>query len=115
MHELPVTRGMLEVSLDAARREGADRIVAIDVVIGKLSSFVDDAVQFYFDALAEDTPAEGARLRFRREPATATCHGCGHVHDADPPLQPACPACGSLALRVEGGDELYVESIEVEA
>lgn len=114
MHELPVTRGMLEVALDAAREEGADRILGIDVVVGELTSFVDDAVQFYFDILAEDTPAEEARLRFRREPARVTCHGCGHGHRTGPPLRPTCPECGSMALEVEGGRDFYVESIEVE-
>lgn len=114
MHELPVTRGMLEVALDAAREEGAEKILAVDVVIGELTSFVDDAVQFYFDVIAEDTLAEDARLRFRREQARVTCHDCGAVHRTGPPLRPTCPECGSLALEVDGGRDFYVESIEVE-
>lgn len=114
MHELPATRGMLEVALDAARREGAGKILAIDVVVGELTSFVDDAVQFYFDIVAEDTPAEDARLRFRREPARVKCHDCGEEHRTGPPLRPTCPACGSMALEVDGGRDFYVESIEVE-
>ena len=57
MHELPATRGMLGVALEAARAENARRILAIDVVVGELTSFVDDAVQFYFDVIAEGTAA----------------------------------------------------------
>ena len=114
MHELPVTRGMLEIALDAAREAEADRVLAIDVVIGELTSFVDDAVQFYFDVVAEDTPAEGADLRFRREAARVTCHECGSVREVEPPLRPTCADCGSMALRVDGGRDFYVESIEVD-
>lgn len=113
MHELPATRGMLEVALEAAATAGAHRILQVDVVIGELTSMVDDSVQFYFDALSRGTPAEGASLRFRREPALATCEQCGTTAEVRPPLVAACAACGGTAVRVSGGQAFYVDSIEV--
>ena len=114
MHELPVTEGVLSTALEVAKRANARRIIAIDLVIGELSSIVDDSVQFYFDILSRETPAEGAILRFRREPAVATCHDCGHRYAATVPLAPLCPACGGARVQVTGGREFYVEGIEVE-
>lgn len=114
MHELSVTQGILSVALDAARQNGGGRILAIDLVIGELSSIVDDSVQFYFDFLSKDTLAEGATLNFRREAATAACLDCQNQTTVTPPLLPACPACGSARLRVTGGKEFYMESIEVD-
>lgn len=114
MHELPATQGMLGVALEAARRAGARRILAIDVVVGELSSVVDDSVQFYFQILSEGTLAAGAALRFRREPGRGLCLECGHAFRAVPPLPPQCAACGSHRLRVTGGREFYVERIEVD-
>jgi hydrogenase nickel incorporation protein HypA/HybF len=114
MHELPVTEGMLQVALEAAEEAGAQRITAINLVIGDLTSIVDDSVQFYFDLLSQETIAMGAQLHFRREPATGTCLECGHRFDVQPPLIPLCPACESPRLQVTGGREFYVESIEVE-
>lgn len=113
MHELAVTQGILDVALNAARQEQARQIVAIDLVIGDLSTIVDESVQFYFDILSRETPAAGARLRFRREPAAATCRTCGHAFAASLPLALACPACASTQIEVSGGRAFYVESIEV--
>lgn len=113
MHELPATRGMLDVALDAAREAGATRIREIHLVVGELTSMVDDSVQFYFDIIARGTMAEGARLVFRREAALLACDACGHEEEVVPPLRPACPRCESLRLRVTGGQAFRVESLDV--
>lgn len=113
MHELAATQGMLQVALEAAAKAGAHRVLAIDVVIGDLTSMVDDSVQFYFDLLSRDTPAAGARLRFRREPAVASCSACGQQAGVRAPLVPFCAACGSHAVTVAGGQSFYIDSIEV--
>ena len=114
MHELAATQSLLQIALEAAGRAGATRVLGIDVVIGELTSMVDDSVQFYFDALSRDTAAAGARLVFRREPAIASCSACGHQAPVRPPLSPVCGACGGHALTVAGGQQFYVASIEVD-
>lgn len=114
MHELPATQGMLQVALDAAAEAGAVRIREIHLVVGDLSSMVDDSVQFYFDLLSKGTAAEGARLVFRRERATLTCRGCGLEAGVRPPLPPACPRCEDLRIQVRGGQAFRVDSLEVD-
>jgi hydrogenase nickel incorporation protein HypA/HybF len=114
VHELPVTESILEVATEAANNAGATRILSISLVIGDLSSIVDDSVQFYFDILSKGTMAEGATLSFQREAAKARCLACGHVFEVTPPLVPYCPVCGQAQLQVSGGKEFYLESIEVD-
>lgn len=114
MHELAITESILKIALDAAEKNGARGIVSIQLVIGELSSIVDDSVQFYFDFLSKNTLAEKARLHFRREPSVAVCWDCRHQFQVRPPLAPTCPNCGGTRLQVKGGREFYIESIEVE-
>ncbi len=110
MHELSVTQNVLNIAVEAA---GGQRVTAIDLLVGELTGFITDSIQFYFDILSKGTAAEGALLRVRREPASATCAACDHVFQPEIPLLPLCPLCGS-GVRLTGGRELRVESIEVE-
>jgi hydrogenase nickel incorporation protein HypA/HybF len=110
MHELPITESILKIATEAA---GGRRITTIHLLVGDLSSIIDDSVQFYFDMLSKGTLAEGATLDFERRPATVMCWDCGQSFEARPPLPPACPHCGGGKLQVTGGRELRVDSIEV--
>lgn len=114
MHELPATEGILATALATAREHGDRRITHIDLVIGELSTLMDDSVQMYFDVLSRDTRAEGAQLRFHRAPGEATCFDCSARYAVRPPLDPFCPTCGSTFVRVTGGQQFLIESIEVE-
>jgi len=113
MHELSVTQNIVNIAVEAAAGAGSGRITAIDLLVGELTGFVTDSIQFYFDVLSKGTAAEGAILRVRREPASATCAACGHAFQPELPLLPLCPVCGG-GVRITGGRELRVESIEVE-
>jgi hydrogenase nickel incorporation protein HypA/HybF len=111
MHELAVTESILEIALRHAA--GAERITALHLVIGQLSSIVDDSVQFYWDVVAKGTPAEGAQLHFQRVPAEFACQDCEQRYPIND-KEFACPACGSFNTRIISGDEFRLEAIEVE-
>ena len=112
MHELAVTESILQIVTEHAERAGAERVSDIYLVIGDMSSFVDDSIQFYFDALSPGTVAEGAALHFRRIPIRFRCRACGHEFEPDR-LDWRCPECEALGGDVIAGKEFYVESIEV--
>ena len=114
MHELPVTQSILDVAVSTAKDNNANRITDIYLVIGDLTSIVDDSVQFYFDFLSKDTLAAGATLHFRRESATATCQNCSQQWPVTPPLLPECPNCDSTQVHIQGGRQFSIESIEID-
>lgn len=113
MHELPVTESILNITNEYARNSGASRVTAINLVIGQLSSIVDDSLRFYWDIVAEDSLCQGATLRFERIPAKLACQDCGLEYTIPERLTP-CPRCSSFNTRVISGEEFYVESIEIE-
>jgi len=113
MHELPIAENILNIAVDYAERAGAKRVTALHLVIGQLSSVVDDSIQFYWDIISKDTLCMGATLQFNRIPATLICLDCGHTYTLNRELM-ACPQCDSTRLKVTAGEEFRLESIEVE-
>ena len=111
MHELAVTESILEIATRYGREADAARVTDLYLVIGELSTIVDESVQFYWDIVSEGTAAAGARLHFRRVPAELTCQTCGHSYSPRETLP--CPACGSEDVRVVAGEEFYLEAIDV--
>ena len=114
MHEAPIAEGILDVAMDArGRRTG--RIARVTVVIGVLAGVEGESLRMYFAQLARGTPAEGAVLDIRLAMAKLICTRCELSVDYDGAggLAVLCSRCGAVN-RLRGGNELYVDSIEVE-
>lgn len=113
MHELAVTQSILDIVLDHARKAGATKVTKIYLVIGDLSSIVDDSVQFYWKIIAKDTLAEQAELAFQRVTATLKCLECQTIYQLDGQVV-FCPSCGSSRIEILTGEEFYIEAIDIE-
>ncbi|NSW51421.1 MAG: hydrogenase maturation nickel metallochaperone HypA [Anaerolineae bacterium] len=111
MHELAVTESILNITTRFARQENATRVTDVYLVIGDLSSIIDDSVQFYWDFITKDTVCEKSLLHFRRIPARAKCNNCGHEFQLKE-LMP-CPQCDSARFKIIEGEEFYVDSIKI--
>ncbi|MCX7922828.1 MAG: hydrogenase maturation nickel metallochaperone HypA [Clostridia bacterium] len=113
MHEYAVTKSMIALAVEEAEKAGAKKIIEIRLVIGDLSTIIDESVQMYFDIISEGTIAFGAKLVFRRVPAEFRCKDCGSIFDK-PAKGFDCPGCSGLGVPTGVGKEFYIESIEVE-
>lgn len=113
MHELPVTESILDIAVRHGRQAGAARVTNLYLVIGQLSSIVDDSIQFYWDIISRDTICEGAILHFERIPAQLLCLDCNHTYGFERELT-ACPNCDGSRVKVISGEEFQLQSIVVE-
>ncbi len=114
MHELAVTENLLDIALRHASKADAEKITDIHVVIGELSSIIDDSVSFYWDIVAKDTIAEGAQLHFKRLQTQIQCQECNHLFHPEAESF-SCPSCQSLKIRIIQGKEFFLESIQIES
>jgi hydrogenase nickel incorporation protein HypA/HybF len=113
MHELAVTQALLELCLQRADAAEAARVSDLYIQVGELSSYVDEAVQFYWDIISEGTPAEGAKLHFERIAMRLECRDCGEQFEPDTDSF-ACPRCDSERVEVVAGDGLQLMAIDIE-
>ena len=113
MHELPVTRDILNIALNEAKAAQSAKINTIYLVVGELSGVSSECVQFYFDILKKGGIAEEATLDFKHIPGEFKCRDClttftlGNSHWA-------CPNCQGFNVEITAGRECYIESLEVE-
>jgi hydrogenase nickel incorporation protein HypA/HybF len=127
MHELSITRSLLDQALAEAEKHGAKRISRIRLLLGESGGVVPDCVQFHFDEMKKGTDAAEAELEFKRVPLRIRCPKCG----AEWGPRPSSPSLdhsttGSLDHILEGmcscnaggevvsGQELVIESIDVD-
>ena len=122
MHELALSRAIVEAALQHA--EGRP-VTVVRVRVGALRQVVPESLRFNFEIVTRDTACDGAQLQLDLIVAKLRCGSC--KRDWDPVPRPAaevselvapppfrCPACGAGGGDVVAGEELEVESIDVE-
>src|SRR5512143_310218 len=110
MHEFSLTQNLLDIALKNANSR---RIVNITLLIGPFSDEREESIQFYWRDLAKGTLGEGARLHFRRVKAEMKCLACGGTFNLEDNTS-LCVYCHSDRLQMLSGDEVRLESMEVE-
>lgn len=111
MHELPVVLDIVRTIGEEAEKRGMKKVTRIDLVIGELSSIIDESVQMYFEIAAKDTVCDEAQLTFEHRPAMLRCKKCGrkfpHKRDF------TCPDCGGDSELIrDTGRDFYIRSFD---
>ncbi len=113
MHEMTITQGILDIVLDTAEKSNAKKVNQVNLVVGSLAQVVPDCVTLYFEVMAKDTVAEGAKLNITMIEAKAKCTKCGTIFAAED-MSVKCPSCGDILGQMISGRELSVESIDID-
>jgi hydrogenase nickel incorporation protein HypA/HybF len=121
MHEFSRTSQIVEAVLDEAKKQGAVRVVEVQVDIGDLTFLGLEQVRFAYKVLTDKTIAKDSRLTIKRVKGRGKCSRCGYdgplsylddpqFHAVIPTFN--CPRCGD-SLEVSAGRECVIRRIRI--
>lgn len=105
--------GVFEVIENTLSQYEVKRVLQVKLKVGELTNAEPDALLMAFAAYSKDTICEGAELVVERVPLRARCQNCHQVFDVKMMIF-ICPNCGDTHIEVIQGEELLIESLEVE-
>ena len=110
MHELSIAEAVVDI---AARHAAGRPVSVVELKVGHLRQVVPSALEFAFELVTQGTTLDGAELVLEDVPAAGLCRACGRESRLDGfPLN--CRSCGSADVEIVSGEELQVESLDVE-
>lgn len=113
MHELSVAQALIEQVENIVRDQHAQFATAIRIRIGPLSGIVPELLASAFPLAAAGSGAEQAKLELMEAPIRVVCQTCGAESEVSA-NRLLCAKCGDWHTRVVSGDELILESVELE-
>ena len=112
MHEVSIMEQTIEIALNNAHNQGANKIHQLKMRIGAVSGVVPEALNFAFDVVTEGTIAQGAKLEIDIVPVVSYCPHC-QIEFQPPDLFYECPQCDRLSNKVIAGREIELTSLEI--
>lgn len=113
MHELAVAQALVDQVDEVIREHGAVSASLIRVRIGPLAGVVPELLGSAFPLAAAGRRMAHAALDLVVAPIRVRCQTCGAETEAAM-SRLVCGVCGDWRTQVIGGDELLLESVELE-
>lgn len=113
MHELAITKGIIDIINSEAEKKGFTNVLEITLRVGEYSGIVPECLRDFFTIAAAGSAAERAELVIEPVKARFKCLECGYEGEADR-KNACCPECRSVAIKMTAGREFFVESLKVE-
>jgi hydrogenase nickel insertion protein HypA len=105
--------GVFEIIDKTLTQHQAKKVLMVKLKVGELTNAEPDALEMAFEAYSKDTLCEGAELIVERVPVRGRCRNCQHEFSVKTMFF-LCPNCKNVNIEVIQGDELLLESLEVE-
>jgi hydrogenase nickel incorporation protein HypA/HybF len=112
MHEVSLMENIIGLIEDQHRLSPFSRVRSIRLELGALGPAEPDCLRFCFDAVAQGTVAEGARLDIAIIPGQARCVACRCITPVQDRFD-ACQVCGGLDRPIIAGNDLRLVQLEV--
>lgn len=115
MHELSLAHGIVEQATEAAQRANAQRVVAVQLKVGRLAGVEPGALLFCYDLAIKGTPLEGSRLDIQELPLIVWCAHCLREVELPGVQSFRCPTCQTPCGEIRQGREMEIASLEIES
>jgi hydrogenase nickel incorporation protein HypA/HybF len=112
VHEASIACAIVEQIEERSDADASERVHAVHVRIGALSSVDPHALTFAWDLAAAGTSLAHASLVIESIPLTIACGTCACSRTV-PGTVPVCPVCGTPSSQWIGGAELEIVRLEV--
>jgi len=112
VHEYSLVQSLVTRVESLAQAGKATAVHRLVVSVGDLAGLDPELFQTAYDTFRAGTICERAAMEIRRVPARWGCGGCGREIAKGEVL--TCPDCGLPARLSAGGDEVMLETVELE-
>jgi hydrogenase nickel incorporation protein HypA/HybF len=117
MHELPLTKNILDTALKYARQTNSLKVVTIVLRLGALRDVKKEWIQHYFNYISKGTAAQDAEILIIPDPIICHCRDCGKDfeinRDEYTGEEILCPNCSAQNYTLISGTKFQIDGIEV--
>jgi hydrogenase nickel incorporation protein HypA/HybF len=113
VHELSICQALLQQVAAIAVAHRAQRVTAIRLGVGALAGVEPALLERAFTLARAGTLAAAADLIITTTAVAVSCRSCGRTAEVAV-NRLSCPACGAIDVRVTRGEELILESLELD-
>ncbi|NOZ45686.1 MAG: hydrogenase maturation nickel metallochaperone HypA [Chlorobi bacterium] len=113
MHEMSIAMNIIDIAIEQAKKEKADRIVEVELEIGTLAGIEFESLNFAMEISVKNTMLEKSAIHINKIQAIAECIDCGKRFKTEN-LFNNCQKCKSYNTKLIKGKELKVKSIVID-
>jgi len=113
MHEYSIALNLIEKAEEEARRRNASRVVKLKVKIGVFSGVEPLFLKEAFDVIEKGELFQETSLLLSEEEGKVKCLECEKTYSVKE-LPFSCPSCSSPAGILISGDDVILDSLEIE-
>ena len=119
MHELSMADAMVKTIIDVAEKNDAEKILEVNIELGKLTLLNPEQLKFVLEVISKDTLLNGSKFEIEVIPIKVKCNVCNYVGSIDtdaldhfaPIIK--CPKCEG-DVTIISGRECNIKNIKIE-
>ncbi len=110
MHELALSRALLQMAVQECQRHGVSAKTVV-IEVGGLTSYKPQPIKHYFRMLRKGYGMPHARLKVNFVRGRVFCNACSAKSYLADHIMLLCPKCNSTDVEVLQGKELNIKEI----